>query len=457
MAQTDKTKEDLIEEIKLLQKRIAELERLDSQLGEVQDGRLLATVVRDSNDAIIVQDINGRITAWNRGATQMYGYSAKEAVGMDIHSLTPPGKVAEHKEFTRRLVAGEALASFETQRVTKDGRILDVWLTVTKLVLDPVDSIISTGRDISKPVGFAFIERNISERKRAEECFLDEQKKFRELLDNMSSGVAVYEAIDGGNDFIFKDINKAGERASRVTREEVVGKSVCQIFPGIKKLGLFEVFRRVWETGKSQYQPASLYHDERLSQWVENYVYKLPSGEIVTIYNDITERKNADDQIRQAAQEWRTTFDSIPDLISILDKDFRIIKVNKAFADIFGLEPKEILGKFCYGLVHRTKEPPSFCPFKKYQLTKEKTSSEFFDTFLNKYLEVTISPILEGKGSRAAVVHIVRDITQRKEIEEKDRKHLQELEIFYKSSVGREERIIELKKEIEMLKKELGA
>jgi PAS domain S-box-containing protein len=118
----------------------------------------MVTVVRDSNDAITIQDFEGRITAWNHGAELMYGYSEAEALATNIERLTAPGKVAEHKDFIRRLIAGEAVTSFETQRVTKDGRILDVWMTVTKLV-----------DKARKPIGIASTERDITELKRTEE------------------------------------------------------------------------------------------------------------------------------------------------------------------------------------------------------------------------------------------------------------------------------------------------
>jgi PAS domain S-box-containing protein len=118
----------------------------------------MATVVRDSNDAITIQDFEGRITAWNRGAELMYGYSEAEALAMNIERLTAPGKVDEQKDSVRRLVAGEAITSLETQRVTKDGRILDVWMTVTKLV-----------DKAGTPIGLASTERDITARKRAEE------------------------------------------------------------------------------------------------------------------------------------------------------------------------------------------------------------------------------------------------------------------------------------------------
>lgn len=125
---------------------------------EAENLRRMATVVRDSNDAITIQDFEGRITAWNRGAGLMYGYSEAEALLTNIDRLTTPGKVEEQRDFTRRLVAGEAITSFETQRVTKDGRILDVWLTVTKLM-----------DDAGVPIGIASTERDITGRKRAEQ------------------------------------------------------------------------------------------------------------------------------------------------------------------------------------------------------------------------------------------------------------------------------------------------
>ncbi len=113
----------------------------------------------------------------------------------------------------------------------------------------------------------------------------------------MSSGVAVYEAINDGEDFVFKDMNKAGERIGKINRAEIIGKKVTEAFPEVKKLGLFEVFQRVWRTGKPEYHPCSFYEDERIFQWVENHVYKLPSGEIVTVYDDITTRKQAEEKL----------------------------------------------------------------------------------------------------------------------------------------------------------------
>jgi len=141
---------------------------------EEENLRRFATVVRDSNDAITIQDFEGRITAWNRGAELMYGYGEEEALLMNIDRLTTPGKVEERKDFTRRLMAGEGITSFETQRVTKDGRVLDTWMTVTKLT-----------DEAGRPIGIASTERDITERKREEEALqktlADLERSNREL------------------------------------------------------------------------------------------------------------------------------------------------------------------------------------------------------------------------------------------------------------------------------------
>ena len=71
----------------------------------------------------------------------------------------------------------------------------------------------------------------------------------------MRNGVAVYQPINSGEDFIFLDFNKAGERIDNVKRENVIGKSVLKIFPGIKEFGLFDVLQRVWTTGQSEHHP----------------------------------------------------------------------------------------------------------------------------------------------------------------------------------------------------------
>lgn len=134
---------------------------------------------------------------------------------------------------------------------------------------------------------------------------------------------------------------------------------------------------------------------------------------------EITEHRQSEEGLKQAADEWRTTFNSITDLVSIHDRDFRILRVNKAFADTFKMKPEEITGKPCYEVIHGTKEPPSFCPHRKALDTKEPQREEFFESHLGVYIEVSTSLIFDENGEVIATVHIVKDITERKKSEEK--------------------------------------
>lgn len=126
----------------------------------------------------------------------------------------------------------------------------------------------------------------------------ESEARFRELFGAMPSGVVIYRALENGGDFIITDINPAGERTSRVKKRDIVGKQVTEVFPGIKELGLLEVLQQSWRTGAHLHHPVSLYLDERISHWVENDVYRLDSGEVVAIYDDVTEQKRMEEEIR---------------------------------------------------------------------------------------------------------------------------------------------------------------
>jgi len=119
--------------------------------GTDADIRRLAVILRDSNDAITVLDLEGNITAWNKGAERMYGYTESEALRMNISQIILPDKKKEEKEIIEQIAFGRIVESYETQRITKSGKILYVWIVVTCLKDDDgvIDSIATTERDIT--------------------------------------------------------------------------------------------------------------------------------------------------------------------------------------------------------------------------------------------------------------------------------------------------------------------
>jgi PAS domain S-box-containing protein len=115
---------------------------------------------------------------------------------------------------------------------------------------------------------------------------------------------------------------------------------------------------------------------------------------------------------------WQDTFDALPDLITILDTDHRILKANKAFAEKFGLSVAEIEGQFCYRLVHKLDCPPSFCPHVRLMADHLECSTEVSGSDLGGIYKISCSPIYASDGALHGSVHVARDLTGLKKAEQ---------------------------------------
>ncbi|MFQ5444409.1 MAG: ATP-binding protein [Nitrospinales bacterium] len=163
-----KSKKELIEEIEDLQAHLESARQAEIRCREAsRDFYRLVAVINDSNDAITLQDLDGTITAWNRGAEIIYGYSPAEMIGKKIKEIIPESKWRENAEFLNKLKAGETIAAYETQRITKDQRILDVWLTQTVIK-----------NELGKAMGIATTERDITDKKLQEK---ENERLLKEL------------------------------------------------------------------------------------------------------------------------------------------------------------------------------------------------------------------------------------------------------------------------------------
>ncbi|MHC4986777.1 MAG: PAS domain-containing protein, partial [Planctomycetota bacterium] len=133
---------------------------------------------------------------------------------------------------------------------------------------------------------------------------------------------------------------------------------------------------------------------------------------------DITERKRAEQAVLRANSEWERTFNSVPDLISIIDDQYRILRVNQAMADRLGLTPAECFGKTCYRAVHGADEPPDFCPHAQTMADGTAHFAELYENGLNGYFAVSTTPLTDADGKTIGSVHVAHDITERKQAEE---------------------------------------
>ena len=188
-----------------------------------------------------------------------------------------------------------------------------------------------------KPERFVLMHENITERKLAEEALRESEDRFRQLFTRMPSAVAIYEGVDGGKDFIFKDFNAAAEKIEGIKKDDVIGKRVTQVFPGVRDFGIFAVFQRVWRTGEFEFFPSALYRDERdPGTWRENWIYKLASGEVIAIYNDITQRKRAEEAVWQSEKKYRAIFEKSVSGLFKTSPNGHLIDANDALAHMYG-------------------------------------------------------------------------------------------------------------------------
>ena len=135
---------------------------------------LLAAVVKSSDDAVISKTIDGTITSWNAAAERIYGYTAAEAIGQPITIIVPPELHDEERGFLEQLHRGEQIAHFETVRLSKQGRRIDVSLTISP-VRDSKGQIIGASK----------LARDITDRRRAEEALRESEERFRALGENI--------------------------------------------------------------------------------------------------------------------------------------------------------------------------------------------------------------------------------------------------------------------------------
>jgi PAS domain S-box-containing protein len=183
----------------------------------------------------------------------------------------------------------------------------------------------------------------IIERKWAQDALGKSEEKFRELMENMHSGVVVYEAVADGEDFEIKDFNRSSEKIEKIEREKVIGRLATDVFPGLKDLGIFEVLQSVWKTGKPEYFSGGVYQDHRVPpSWRESYVYKLSSGEIVAVYQDVTEQKLAQKALEESEKRFRDLVENSLTGISIV-QDHQVVYQNQEQERLLGPLPRSYL------------------------------------------------------------------------------------------------------------------
>lgn len=159
-------------------------------------------------------------------------------------------------------------------------------------------------RDLKITVEMAlYVAKADEERKKVEKALRESRERYKGIFENSFNGIAVLRAAEEQNDFIVLTLNDRGAQLEMIGAEPVSGKMLTDVINGAYESGLFDIVKRVWKTGNSEHFTSSRYIENRVSEWREYFIYRLDSGEIVAVYSDETERKQAEEAVAQALIE----------------------------------------------------------------------------------------------------------------------------------------------------------
>jgi PAS domain S-box-containing protein len=273
-----------------------------------------------------------------------------------------------------------------------------------------------------------------------------------ELLGHANTGVVIYRAVDDGRDFVIVDFSHGAEEIERLGRAEVIGKSLLDVFPGVKEFGLFDVFQRVWRTGKAEHHPISIYRDQRITGWRRNYVCKLPNGLIMAVYSDVTLSKQSEMATRMNEQRFRAIANYTYDWEVWVGPTGRVLWTNPAATRISGYSIEELLAMRDYPgpLIYEPDRERLLRAFRS--AVEGSTGNEQFRIKTKDgqvlWAEMSWLPIFDEKGNPLGHRESIRDVTARKLAERAAELAEQEKEAILDSM---EERILHLDSDTSIL------
>jgi PAS domain S-box-containing protein len=414
-------KQEQAEEIKSLKRRIAELEALlakqnaDKKSSRAEDEQAEEALkaseenfrhsMENSPLGIRIVSREGSTLYANHAMLDIYGYrSIDELNAINVKDLYTPESYAKYVVRRERRIRGETVPSeYEISIVRKDGSVRHLQVFRKEIIWDGKQQ-------------FQVLYNDITDRNKAEDAMRESRTRFRELARLLPQ--SVWETDENGiltytNDETMKVYGYSRQDNSQIHYLENLApqdrdramKNTERILRGENLGGIEYIAMR--KDGSTF--PVLVY----ASAVIRNGKGVGLRG--VTI--DVTEQTTTEKKLERAAYEWRVTFDSLTDMVCILDNEFKIARVNRAYAKMLQKEPQELLGKVCYEAMNRDC-PHDNCPHQKTLRTRRSARAEFFEPALRTFIEATTSPIFNENGHVQGSVHVMRDISERKQMEQ---------------------------------------
>jgi PAS domain S-box-containing protein len=361
----------------------------------------LASIVASTDDAIISQDSLGRITLWNRGAERIFLYTESEAVGQSIRLIVPPERYGEEDEFLRRVRAGEHVNHVETVRARKDGRSVDVSLTVSPAVTPD-----------GQFLGTSHIARDITEHRRLER----DARHFAAIVESSDDAI-ISKDLNG----TIVSWNRAAERLFGYTAAEIIGRSVRTIIPDDRQTEEDQVLATVRRGEVVDHFETVRVRKDGTSVPISLTVSPIRSstGEIIGASKLVRDLSGVQ-RVQRDAMRLASIVDSSDDAIVSKDLNGIVTSWNAAAERIFGFTAPEMVGQSIRRLIpgDRQQEEDEVLSrirrgerVKHYETVRRRKDGTLLPVSL------TVSPIRNQDGVVVGASKIARDVSERERAE----------------------------------------
>ncbi|MBA7530627.1 putative diguanylate cyclase DgcE [subsurface metagenome] len=411
MKYKEKTKEQLMDELAKLHQQITELQKSETKHQQIEktlseNEEKYRILVEMATDAIFIQTVEGRMLECNTAGAKIYGYTKEEMIGSAITDRVP-------EKFARKL------PRIITDKETTHGIFLPRISKKKDGTIFPTEIASKIINIAGKPRLIAYI-RDITKRKEAEKKLRKARKMFASLF-NSSPEATLYHDKKGR----IININPRFTELFGYTPEEMIGKKIDDgmIYPA-DKIREGKILTQKAFNGFSDYETIRRKKDGTLVPVIIStapvIIDKKPQGNIA-LYEDITERKKAEETLRKSQQDFSSIFKNSPEALVYLDENSNIKNINPRFTELFGYALEEIKGRNLNdGMIH----PPDKIEEGK-ELDKTALSEGYFNfESIRRKKDGTLFPVsISGSnividGKIKGVMGTYIDITERKKMEE---------------------------------------
>jgi PAS domain S-box-containing protein len=298
---------------------------------------------------------------------------------------------------------------------------ISLFWTAVKVGIDANDEVGQLSRAFDKmtldlketTTSIDSLNKEITERKKAGEEIRLLKQQIEFILGATKTGLDI---IDANFNMVYIDPEWAkvyGDHKGRKCYEYFMGRSEacpdydCDVIKALETKKVMIAEEVIVKEGNRPIQVTTMPFQNEKGEWL-----------VAETNVDITERKRAEEEVKLAAKEWEWTFNSISDLVFIQDKDFNILRVNKACAEALKMDPKDIIGRKCYDILHNLDHPRPGCPFEKTRQDYASHETEVHDPYTGIPLLVTVSPIFTASGEFIGAVHIAKDVSEQKRMKD---------------------------------------